>query len=526
MSNYIYLLQEREFKTTGQNIYKLGKTKQENLRRFKQYPKGSKLLLQQVCDNCDMLEIELIRDFKKKYIHRRDIGNEYFEGDYNDMIKYIHNKLTHNAGIGNMAEDDEDKNENDKKSIFIDNNEYHIWFDKHKYDVDLFNKIKDYHRSKNIEIIKEFNQSKELIISSYEQFKKVSKSIKSMIIVDKSKQQGFILLKGGNHWHKIDAYNHTIPDEEQEHLLGWLKHHTKGEYEDNDIYYYTIDEFKEQSEIWMENGVHIGGINKPFRCDYYKIIKDICKKCFDENPKLYNLQYNEYLVSIHNCDRDVILNTKTLTIQNYNPEADGILTGCDKTANTFYLSDTLQFVDTKIVDDAIQCLLDQTTYQQYKQLCYNVLVEDGKEIILEDNYGYITGWLRNVSEYLIPAKSEIIISNDKSSDKMPTKYNNEIRLVIIKYNTSTDKQVTKLRQLGFKNIIISKPPSSNNQSYIKFITENKDKILQVSHYDENELKDCFYNKENNYISCVPYEIFDAKRLLFNNFLKWCCLKCI
>jgi hypothetical protein len=60
MSNYIYLLQEREFITTKQNIYKLGKTKQENLQRFKQYPKGSKLLLQQVCDGCDILETELI----------------------------------------------------------------------------------------------------------------------------------------------------------------------------------------------------------------------------------------------------------------------------------------------------------------------------------------------------------------------------------------------------------------------------------------------------------------------------------
>jgi hypothetical protein len=93
MSNYIYLIQEREFITTNQNIYKLGKTKQENLERFKRYPKGSKLLLHQVCDDCDVLEIELIRDFKNKYKHRRDIGYEYFEGDYKDMIKDIHNKI-------------------------------------------------------------------------------------------------------------------------------------------------------------------------------------------------------------------------------------------------------------------------------------------------------------------------------------------------------------------------------------------------------------------------------------------------
>jgi len=108
MSNYIYLLQEREFITTKQNIYKLGKTKQENLQRFKQYPKGSKLILQQVCDDCDILETQLIRDFKNKYIHRKDIGNEYFEGDYNEMVKDIHNKITNNVVSNEDTDDNED----------------------------------------------------------------------------------------------------------------------------------------------------------------------------------------------------------------------------------------------------------------------------------------------------------------------------------------------------------------------------------------------------------------------------------
>ena len=116
MSNYIYLLQEREFITTNQKVYKLGKTKQENLQRFKQYPKGSVLLLQQVCDDCDMLEVELIRYFKNKYKYRRDIGNEYFEGDYNEMIKDIHNKITNNV-VNNEDTDDEDH----KTEVEIDN---------------------------------------------------------------------------------------------------------------------------------------------------------------------------------------------------------------------------------------------------------------------------------------------------------------------------------------------------------------------------------------------------------------------
>ena len=41
MTNYIYLLQEREFIKTKENVYKIGMTKKENHKRFNQYPKGS-----------------------------------------------------------------------------------------------------------------------------------------------------------------------------------------------------------------------------------------------------------------------------------------------------------------------------------------------------------------------------------------------------------------------------------------------------------------------------------------------------
>ena len=60
MIGYIYLLQEREFIKTKENIYKLGKTKQENLKRLKQYSKGSELIIQLQCENCDINEKNLI----------------------------------------------------------------------------------------------------------------------------------------------------------------------------------------------------------------------------------------------------------------------------------------------------------------------------------------------------------------------------------------------------------------------------------------------------------------------------------
>ena len=90
MPEYIYIIQEREF--VGTNVYKIGKTKQENTKRINSYSKGSELELQIKCTNCDLKELQLITLFKEKYIHRRDLGNEYFEGNVNNMKRDIFNE--------------------------------------------------------------------------------------------------------------------------------------------------------------------------------------------------------------------------------------------------------------------------------------------------------------------------------------------------------------------------------------------------------------------------------------------------
>jgi hypothetical protein len=90
ITNYVYLIQEREFIKTKENIYKVGMTKKENHTRFNHYPKGSVLLFQMICNNCKNIEKQIIKLFKEKFKHRRDIGNEYFEGDYKYMIDLIY----------------------------------------------------------------------------------------------------------------------------------------------------------------------------------------------------------------------------------------------------------------------------------------------------------------------------------------------------------------------------------------------------------------------------------------------------
>jgi hypothetical protein len=95
-NEYIYLLQEREFIKTKEPIYKIGKTKQENLKRIKSYPNGSKLLFYNDCIDCDNIEKVILNKFKEHFIHKREIGNEYFMGDYM-LMKNIIFDITSNS---------------------------------------------------------------------------------------------------------------------------------------------------------------------------------------------------------------------------------------------------------------------------------------------------------------------------------------------------------------------------------------------------------------------------------------------
>jgi hypothetical protein len=87
---YIYLVQLREHFNTGKSIAKIGQSVQENNGRLSGYPKGSIILFQETCIDCINLEKELINLFKENYTHRKDLGNEYFEGNIVEMKDYIH----------------------------------------------------------------------------------------------------------------------------------------------------------------------------------------------------------------------------------------------------------------------------------------------------------------------------------------------------------------------------------------------------------------------------------------------------
>lgn len=105
MNHYVYLLREREFIKTEENVFKIGKTKQNGLSRFKNYPSGSELIVHVKCIDCDSSERKLIDLFKEKYKQRKDIGTEYFEGNCIDMMNSI---LMHVLEINEHLPKDDD----------------------------------------------------------------------------------------------------------------------------------------------------------------------------------------------------------------------------------------------------------------------------------------------------------------------------------------------------------------------------------------------------------------------------------
>lgn len=161
ISNYIYLLQEREFIRTKENVYKIGKTKQEDLKRFSKYPKGSKLLFHIICNDCDKIEKLVIKEFKNNFKQRTEIGTEYFEGDYKMMLNIIYNifisDINENINIDKKNDMNinkftlmEFKNYCEKNYIhninYYNGKFYIVCKDKHLFDIEIvnFNAFEDY----------------------------------------------------------------------------------------------------------------------------------------------------------------------------------------------------------------------------------------------------------------------------------------------------------------------------------------------------------------------------------------------
>jgi hypothetical protein len=82
-----YIIREREFIRLNENVYKIGKTKQYGENRLSTYPKNSEKILMVVVQDCDLFEKKIIASFDKKFIKLKKYGNEYYEGNIEQMVE-------------------------------------------------------------------------------------------------------------------------------------------------------------------------------------------------------------------------------------------------------------------------------------------------------------------------------------------------------------------------------------------------------------------------------------------------------
>lgn len=88
-NGYFYVLQLREHIRLKENVYKIGRTKRDIFKRFKEYPKGSVMLYTTQVDDCVQFENNIKQLFKNVFVHRSDCGAEYFEGNLTKMINEV-----------------------------------------------------------------------------------------------------------------------------------------------------------------------------------------------------------------------------------------------------------------------------------------------------------------------------------------------------------------------------------------------------------------------------------------------------
>ena len=91
---YIYLIKTVGFVKDNKEIYKIGRTREQNPhKRFRHYDRGYELELCINVDNCVELEKKIITKFNEKFIQYREDNfeksQEFFQGDLEEMKRII-----------------------------------------------------------------------------------------------------------------------------------------------------------------------------------------------------------------------------------------------------------------------------------------------------------------------------------------------------------------------------------------------------------------------------------------------------
>jgi hypothetical protein len=525
-TNYIYLLQEREFQKTKENIYKVGMTTKLNHERFNQYPKGSILLFQIICKNSKYMETKIIKIYKEIFKQRKDIGNEYFEGSYKSMIDIIYSII--------KLEEDE----------HVDSSE-------------TVNEVIDATESVNIDelVIADDEEEQLYQIITYEEWIKYNQ-VSNIIITKKKGGEGYLRFKNQLWINVYDKNRFDWNKDSMEELSGFIEKNQPFVYRmvmprnelvsHNEMYNYLYsykdkltneiisdDAYKQLSYAYQINYSAIKNEMYKFinvEYDVGKILQDTINKCYKKICEFYKLEYYEYIVT--GCNLNSVqyfsFNALNFTFTSVNELiCDKILTGknCGQRRSLYIKKEP----NICIVDNILNSIINDTTKQQYKNLLYNLIVKpDEKQIIFYDyNECLLTAWLKDllycISGYNIYANSNEYYDNKKKFKnilKQTTK-----RCVIIENNINIpiETQINYFCKLGFKYIIVCQSDKSNNMyniiNFRKYLQDNKEALINCIKQENN------YEIDNwNWETQHDDSIFYKQTLFLTNFLKWCCVK--
>ena len=86
---YLYIIKEREFINARSPVFKVGYSDALTV-RIQAYPKGSIVLTEVRVHNGRSTESKLLAALRSRFINRRDIGSEYFEGPLGDIANVFY----------------------------------------------------------------------------------------------------------------------------------------------------------------------------------------------------------------------------------------------------------------------------------------------------------------------------------------------------------------------------------------------------------------------------------------------------
>ena len=250
MIEYVYLVQEREFIKTKEEIYKIGRTRQANLSRFNSYPNGSILLVQCICNDCDRLERELINKFKIKYELQREIGSEYFKGDCKEMMRDIYEHIINEGEkdviVEDVKEEKEVKEVKEKKEVIVE----------------------DVKEEKEVKEKKEVKEEKEVIVEDVKEEKEV-------IVEDVKEEKEVIIRK-----EKEKEYKCSYCDYSSERKY-YLKLHNEIKHKEGSIYKCNRCEKKLSSKQYLQKHEKTckGNINRLECQGCHKVFSTSSSKC-------------------------------------------------------------------------------------------------------------------------------------------------------------------------------------------------------------------------------------------------------